>query len=234
MDALRKPDKEVGKDLVKGTLISGVVGASAGGVIGILRQQPVGQYAFSGGLNASLFGMTFIAFRESFLRFQRNKNPYFGLKDSQTMEIDQLWSSTIAGACTGGILAALARGSKAVPSGTFMFGVMALGGQWIWSKTNRYRQDRILATIPQIEQSETHQTITTSVAKTTTGAPRDRDAVGTGLLKVLPVHRTDVDEYEAKLRQKLELIEQEQKMLQEEVLRRKRIVMEKAIQEKTV
>lgn len=52
---------------------------------------------------------SYLAFRESFLRFQRNKNPLFGLKDSQTMDIDQLWSSTIAGASTGGILSALAR-----------------------------------------------------------------------------------------------------------------------------
>ncbi|ORZ08281.1 hypothetical protein BCR41DRAFT_399361 [Lobosporangium transversale] len=117
----------------------------------------------------------------------RNKNPYFGLKDPQTIEIEQLWSSTLAGACTGGILAALARGCKAVPSGTIMFGVMALSGQWIWSKTNRYRQKKVLANIPQIEQSETYQTITASAAKATTGALRRRNAVGAGLLKVLPM-----------------------------------------------
>ncbi|ORZ10013.1 hypothetical protein BCR41DRAFT_398554 [Lobosporangium transversale] len=118
-------------------------------------------------------------------RVARNKNPYFGLKDPQTIEIEQLWSGTLAGACTGGILATLARGCKAVPSGTIMFGVMALSGQWIWSKTNRYRQKKVLANIPQIEQSETYQTIAASAAKATTGALRRRDGVGAGLLKVL-------------------------------------------------
>ncbi|KAG0024655.1 hypothetical protein BGZ80_011323 [Entomortierella chlamydospora] len=197
MDAWHRPDKEVGKDLVKGTLVAGVAGATAGASI---------------------------AFRESFLRFQRNKNPYYGFKDSQTMEIDQLWSSTVAGACTGGVLSALARGPKTVPSGTFMFGALAFGGQWILNKANRYRQEKILETIP-LES-------TTAQAK---GIHADsREHVGTGLLKVLPVHRTDVDDYEKRLLQKLELIEREQKILEEEVLRRKRIADSEATQEKSV
>ncbi|KAF9280684.1 hypothetical protein BGZ68_007083 [Mortierella alpina] len=215
MDSGHTPNKEVGKDLVKGTAAAAVLGATAGAVLGILRQKPVAGYAFSGGLNASLFGMTFIAFRESFLRFQRNKNPFFGLKDSQTMDIDQLWSSTVAGACTGGILAALARGPKAVPSGTFMFSAMAFGGQWIWTKTNRYRQNRILATTP-IE-------VSSSSAVVAARKSHKDDTVGTGLLNILPVHRTDVDDYEEKLRHKLQLIEDEQRMLETEVERRKQV-----------
>ncbi|KAK3807201.1 MAG: hypothetical protein J3Q66DRAFT_356952 [Benniella sp.] len=211
MDGWHRPSKGVQEDLIKGTLAAGAVGATAGTVIGILRQKPVLGYTFSGALNASLFGMTFIAFRESFLRFQRNKNPLFGLKDSQTMDIDQLWSSTIAGACTGGILSALARGAKAVPSGTFMFGAMALSGQWILNKSNRYRQNRILDTVS-IEDFTVHASPPTT----------NKGGVGSGILNVLPVHRADVDDYEARLRQKLQLIEQEQKILQEEVLRRKR------------
>ncbi|GJJ75374.1 hypothetical protein EMPS_07732 [Entomortierella parvispora] len=217
--------KEVGKDLIKGTLIAGTAGATVGAVMGILKQQPVAGYAFSGGLNASLFGMTFIAFRESFLRFQQGKNPYFGLKDSQTMEIDQLWSSTIAGACTGGILSALARGPKAVPSGTFMFGAMALGGQWVWSKTNRFRQNRILA----------HEPVDISLPSAPAIArPSSRDAVGNGLLNVLPVHRTDMEEYEVKLQAKLRLIEKEESILEAEALRRQRIATEQALDEKAV
>jgi len=46
--------------LVNTNKIVGVTGATAGGIIAILKQKPVGGYAFSGGLNASLFGMTFI------------------------------------------------------------------------------------------------------------------------------------------------------------------------------
>ncbi|CAO3571643.1 unnamed protein product [Mortierella alpina] len=167
--------------------------------------------------------MTFIAFRESFLRFQRSKNPSFGLKDSQTMDIDQLWSSTIAGACTGGILAALARGPKAVPSGTFMFSAMALGGQWIWTKTNRYRQDRILSTTLIDVPSSSSSSSSSSSAATARKSGHKDDTVGTGLLNILPVHRTDVDEYEQKLRHKLQLIEDEQHTLEKEVERRKQI-----------
>jgi len=98
-----------------------------------------------------------------------------------------------------------------VPPGTFMFGAMALSGQWILNKSNRYRQDRILDTVS-IEDF----TVQTSPSTTNKGG------VGSGILNVLPVHRADVDDYEARLRQKLQLIEQEQKVLQEEVLRRKR------------
>jgi hypothetical protein len=178
------------------------------------------------------------------------------------MEIDQLWSSTIAGACTGGILAALARkyhqpalqakrlafehsrgfiffsplltvpgpfscfvgGPKAVPSGTFMFGVMALGGQWVWSKSNRFRQDRIIAQAP-IENS------TTSVPLVS-AKRANREAVGSGLLNVLPVHRTDVDDYEVKLQAKLKLIEEEERILEAESLRRERVATEKAVPDK--
>ncbi|KAG0335662.1 hypothetical protein BG004_008363 [Podila humilis] len=210
MATLDNANKEVGQDLVKGTLIAGTAGATVGAVLGILRQQPVPGYAFSGGLNASLFGMTFIAFRESFLRFQRSKNPLYGLKDSQTMAIDQLWSSTVAGAFTGGILSALARGPKAVPSGTVMFGLVGFGGQWIYSKASRFRQEQILAANPELE-----------AAKALLSEKNKKDTVGTGLLKVLPVLRTDVDDYENRLRIKIQKIELEQKMLQDEVDRRK-------------
>ncbi|KAG9322733.1 hypothetical protein KVV02_005421 [Mortierella alpina] len=226
MDSGHTPNKEVGKDLVKGTAAAAVLGATSGAVLGILRQKPVAGYAFSGGLNASLFGMTFIAFRESFLRFQRNKNPFFGLKDSQTMDIDQLWSSTVAGACTGSILAALARGPKAVPSGTFMFSAMAFGGQWIWTKTNRYRQNRILSSTPidVSSSSESESSVTEAAAAARKLGHSKKDAnVGTGLLNILPVHRTDVDDYEEKLKHKLQLIEDEQRALEKEVERRKQV-----------
>ncbi|KAG0247645.1 hypothetical protein BG011_001123, partial [Mortierella polycephala] len=160
-------------------------------------------------------GTMIAAFRESFLRYQRSKNPYFGLKDSQTMDIDQLWSSTIAGAFTGGILSGLSRGVKAVPSGTFMFGVIAMGGQFILTKTNRYRQDRILATVP-LE-------VTSSSTSTPPAPSEKRDAIVNSILNILPVHKTDMGDYEAKLRQRLQLIEAEQQFLEIEAQRRKQL-----------
>ncbi|KAF9585957.1 hypothetical protein BGW38_010772 [Lunasporangiospora selenospora] len=174
--------------------------------------------------------MTFIAFRESLLRFQRSKNPEYGLKDSQTMDIDQLWSSTLAGAGSGGILSALSRGPKSAPSGTFMFGALAFAGQWISSRASRYRQDQILA------QSSFDDLSIPASSNSTSSSPsasQSQPALNT-LLNVLPMHRTDLDEYEVKLRHKLERIEAEQQFLTQESLRRERLAVEKADQEKTV
>lgn len=103
-----------------------------------------------------------------------------------------------------------------------MFGATALSGQWILNKSNRYRQDKILATVVAQDPAEHVR------------APMKRGAVGSGILNVLPVHKTDVDDYEARLTQKLQLIEREQKVLEEEVLRRKRASIEKAVHEKAV
>ncbi len=46
--------------------MTGAFGATAGTVIGILRQKPVAGYAFSGALNASLFGMTFVGMTQTY------------------------------------------------------------------------------------------------------------------------------------------------------------------------
>jgi len=103
-----------------------------------------------------------------------------------------------------------------------MFGAMALGGQWAWSKTNRFRQDRILEHAPIENRSPV-------IARSSS-----REAVGNGLLNVLPVHRTDMDEYEVKLQAKLRLIEKEEMILETEALRRQRIATEQAVGEKAV
>ncbi|KAF9291191.1 hypothetical protein BGZ74_000399 [Mortierella antarctica] len=113
----------------------------------------------------------------------------------------------------------IAGGPKAVPSGTFMFGAMACGGQWIYSKASRYRQNQILAANPDLES---------------TLQEKNKDAIGSGILNVLPVHRTDVDDYETRLRNKLHNIELEQKMLEEEVLRRKQAATQEAVDSKTI
>lgn len=109
-----------------------------------------------------------------------------------------------------------------------MFGVMAMGGQWVLTKTNRYRQDRILTSTVPLESLPASSPLVSSKSSSS------RDAVGTGILNVLPVHRTDVDDYEVKLRQKLELIEREQAVLKEEALRRKRAAVVEAVEEKVV
>jgi hypothetical protein len=47
--------------------------------------------------------------RETFISYQRQKNAQFGLKDSQTKDLDALISSAMAGATTGGLLSAAFR-----------------------------------------------------------------------------------------------------------------------------
>lgn len=100
-----------------------------------------------------------------------------------------------------------------------MFGAMACGGQWIYSKASRYRQNQILAANPDLES---------------TLQEKNKDAIGSGILNVLPVHRTDVDDYETRLRNKLHNIELEQKMLEEEVLRRKQAATQEAVDSKAI
>lgn len=50
-----------------------------------------------------------IVVRQTFAKHQRSKNPKFGLKDSQTRDLDDLTSSVLAGATTGGLLSAVYR-----------------------------------------------------------------------------------------------------------------------------
>ena len=99
-----------------------------------------------------------------------------------------------------------------MPSGIFMFGMLGMTGQWILSKSNRYRQNKILESSPLLNDS---------MQSTKAETEEVKENLGTGLLKVLPVHRADVDDYEKKLLHKLELIEKEQKFLEAEVQRRK-------------
>lgn len=99
--------------------------------------------------------------RETFITYQRQKNAQFGLKDSQTKDVDALISSTMAGATTGGLLSAVFRkvyssfavyallithlgGPKTAPSGAFMFGAICSGLQMIYTAGNNWRQEMII------------------------------------------------------------------------------------------
>jgi len=113
-----------------------------------------------------------------------------------------------------------------------MFGAIALGGQWILTTMNRYRQDKIL-TATEVGSLSASSPIS-AASPSSSSSSSSKDMIGTGLLNVLPVHRTDVDDYEARLKQKLELIEREQAILKEEKLRRKRLAVETAVEEKAV
>lgn len=82
--------------------------------------------------------------RETFITYQRQKNSQFGLKDSETKDIDALFSSAMAGVTTGGLLSAAYKGPKSVLSGAVMFGAICTGLQTIYITGNNWRQDQIL------------------------------------------------------------------------------------------
>ncbi|KAG0165437.1 hypothetical protein DFQ28_009400 [Apophysomyces sp. BC1034] len=127
-----------------GTCLSATVGATTGTMLAVLKPAPIGQYALSTGLNCGVFGATFLMVRETFLSYQRSKNPLYGLKDSQTRDLDDLVSSTMAGITTGGLLSALYRGPRGVLPGSIMFGTITAGAQILYSAGNRWRQDKIV------------------------------------------------------------------------------------------
>ncbi|KAI8077794.1 uncharacterized protein BX664DRAFT_343509 [Halteromyces radiatus] len=127
-----------------GTGVSVMAGATTGATMAVLKNAPVKAYAFSTGVNCGVFGATFFIIRESFLSYQRKQNPHYGLKDSETRDIDDLVSSALAGGTTGGLLSAAFRGPRGVLPGFFMFGAICTGGQLLYSAANRWRQDTIV------------------------------------------------------------------------------------------
>lgn len=86
----------------------------------------------------------FAVVRETFITYQRKKNSQFGLKDSETKDIDALFSSTMAGATTGGLLSAAYRGPKSVVSGAVMYGAICSAIQALYTSGNNWRQESIL------------------------------------------------------------------------------------------
>lgn len=82
--------------------------------------------------------------RETFITYQRQQNAQFGLKDSQTKDFDALFSSTMAGITTGGLLSAAYRGPRMVLPGAVMFGAICSGIQVLYTSGNNWRQQAII------------------------------------------------------------------------------------------
>ncbi|KAI9267859.1 hypothetical protein BY458DRAFT_573016 [Sporodiniella umbellata] len=118
--------KETLENVFWGTGVSGFLGATTGATMAVLKNAPIKQFSISTGLSCSVFGATFFCktstllnwliftlfvkvVRETFISYQRQQNTQFGLKDSETRDIDALISSTMAGATTGGLLSAAFR-----------------------------------------------------------------------------------------------------------------------------
>ncbi|KAI7901185.1 uncharacterized protein BX663DRAFT_487766 [Cokeromyces recurvatus] len=117
--------KETIQSVIVGSSIAALAGATTGATAAVLKNAPVKQWTLSTGLNCGIFGATFFL-------------------DSETKDFDALFSSTMAGATTGGLLSAAYRGPKTVVSGAVMFGAICSVLQVIYTAGNHWRQESIL------------------------------------------------------------------------------------------
>lgn len=100
--------------------------------LAILRNlQPIRRHALTMSLNWSMYGLFFWTTRELLISEQPNPS--------------EMFSSTVAGAMTGGILAFISRAQKrAVISGALLFAAMSAAGQVVFSMANSKRQAMIV------------------------------------------------------------------------------------------
>lgn len=196
-----------------------MAGATTGATVAVLKNAPVKQFAVATGLNCGAFGATFfrklmpsskkkegqklthsqIVVRETFLTYQQSKNPQFGLKDSQTRDIDELISSAMAGATTGGLLSAAYRGPKGAAPGAVMFGLICTGLQVAYTGANKWRQTMIL------ENDDEKPAITQSILK------------HIHMPSWFPIHQLSEEEYNDLLDTKLQTLEAEVAALEKQL-----------------
>ncbi|KAJ2693595.1 hypothetical protein H4R19_005998 [Coemansia spiralis] len=129
-----------------GTAGAGAVGGAVGLNLAILRNlQPIQKHTATMAGNWALFGMLFLTTRELLLAEQTTKNDHLQLRISHTRDHDEMFSSTVAGALTGGTLSFIARRSRAAAAtGAVFFAAAAATGQFAVARLNRYRQQRII------------------------------------------------------------------------------------------
>ncbi|KAI8997488.1 hypothetical protein BDB01DRAFT_771292 [Pilobolus umbonatus] len=189
------------ENVIYGSAAAGLAGGAIGATMGVLKNAPVKQYSISTGINCGIFGATFFIVRESFLGYQRSKNPQFGLKDSQTKDFDTMFSSAMAGATTGGLLSAISRGSKSVPSSAILFGALCTGLQAVYNTGNNWRQESIL------KSGDLDGRYVLSKEK--------KESEGFSILKHIhmpswfPIHQISEEEYEELLDTRLQTLEAE-------------------------
>ncbi|KAI8335298.1 hypothetical protein BC941DRAFT_429945 [Chlamydoabsidia padenii] len=197
-------NKEISQHIFIGTGLSVLAGATTGATLAVLKNGSVKAYATSTGVNCGVFGATFFIIRESFLSYQRKQNPVYGLKDSETRDIDDLVSSAMAGVTTGGLLSAAFRGSRGVLPGCVLFGTICTGGQWIYSAANRWRQDTI-------------------VQSGLLDLPADQDIPTKSIWDAIvipswsPIRKLSNDEYNALLDAKLKTLEEDIQQIEREM-----------------
>ncbi|OBZ86230.1 hypothetical protein A0J61_05723, partial [Choanephora cucurbitarum] len=192
------------KNVMIGSSLAAIAGGSTGATFAVLKNAPVKQWTISTGLNCGVFGATFFLVRETFITYQRQQNAQFGLKDSQTQDMDAMFSSAMAGATTGGLLSAAYRGPKSVLSGVVVFGAICSALQGIYTAGNHWRQASI---IKQLEAPPPPPPPTASNQNQPKGLSSILQYIQ--LPSWFPIHQISEEEYADLLDTKLQTLEAE-------------------------
>jgi hypothetical protein len=155
--------------------------------------------------------------RETFITYQRQKNAQFGLKDSETKDMDALFSSAMAGVTTGGLLSAAYRGPKSVVSGAVMFGAICSGLQAVYTAGNNWRQQSILKS-GKLDGSAILPVVTTKKQYQGEGENKVFSLLQhINLPSWFPIHQLSEDEYNELLDTKLQTLEAELAELEKKI-----------------
>ncbi|KAJ1747543.1 hypothetical protein GGH19_004556 [Coemansia sp. RSA 1807] len=202
-----------------GTLGLGGLGAAIGLNIAILKNlQPIARHTLTMSANWTIYGLFFLTTREMLLAEQYGKNRDLRLQVSQTRDADKMFSSTMAGMLTGGMLALVVRRTRrAAVSGALFFGAISAVGQLTYTALNHRRQQWIIRKMGYSTTAETEPKPDESMSL----AARLRRAVSvdpiTWLPAWFPVRRISSPEYRSILQARQEELTFEMRGLRETI-----------------
>ncbi|PIA14400.1 hypothetical protein COEREDRAFT_82796 [Coemansia reversa NRRL 1564] len=187
--------------------------------------------------NWSMYGIFFFTTREALLAEQKDKNEKYNLRQSQTRDSDELFSSAISGGLTGGLLGFIARNTKAAAvSGALLFSTISAVGQMSFTAVNHRRQQWIIRKMGLDSSNEENQQ--EEEIKSSSLAARLRRMVSEDPIAMLPdwfpVRRISSDEYRMILNARREELVFEIKHLQDTIVsmnRREQVLLQRLHEE---
>ncbi|KAJ1839916.1 hypothetical protein LPJ70_004875 [Coemansia sp. RSA 2708] len=194
-------DKQARNRVIWGTAGMGALGAAIGLNLAILKNlQPITRHTLTMSANWTIYGLFFMTTREMLLAEQRGKNDDLKLRLSQTRDADELFSSTVAGVLTGGMLSFVVRRTRAAAvSGALFFGAVSAAGQLSYTALNRRRQQWIIRKMGLETTAAEEEKPDESMSL----AARIRRAVAVDPITLLPdwfpLRRISTDEYRSML-----------------------------------
>ncbi|KAJ2826349.1 hypothetical protein IWW50_002402 [Coemansia erecta] len=218
MPILSFGDPDARSRVLWGTLGLGSLGAAIGLNIAILKNlQPITRHTLTMSANWTIYGLFFLTTREMLLAEQYDKNKELRVHGSRTRYADELFSSSVSGMLTGGVLAAVVRRTKgAAVSGALFFGAVSAVGQVVYSALWQRRQQWIIRRMGyDTGEGESEADVSMSIAA------RLRRAVSvdpiTWLPEWFPVRRISSPEYRSMLLARREELVFEMRGLQQTI-----------------